>query len=288
MPATILLIGATGTIGGKLMQDLAPDHAAGTLIVKAGARSPRSRQSIEQAGLSAVNFDLDDPETFDTALQGVDRIFLLRPYKLRQLMHGKLVTDAARRVGVNHIVNLSAYGRQDTPWSVIGWNFLVEAYIERSGVGYTHLQPNYFMDNILAQWSRETDTLVNRLQAPVSWIAAADIAAGAAAVLRNPAAYAGKTYPLAAEAASPDQIAAMLTDITGRPHKVTIPDQERMMRGLLAQGREPDYAQALIDYLNAVSRGAVPEVADIFNTVEEVTGRPALRFKDFLAQHVKT
>jgi hypothetical protein len=55
-----------------------------------------------------------------------------------------------------------------------------------------------------------------------------------------------------------------------------------MMDRLLAQGREPEYAEALIDYVDAVASGAVPEIADTFDTVEQVAGRPAIRFKDFL------
>jgi uncharacterized protein YbjT (DUF2867 family) len=286
MARTVFLIGATGHVGDALLDALAVDHASDRLIVKAGVRSPRSHAQVTQKGLLAVDFDLDQIETFDNALRGVDTVFLLRPYTLRQLMHGKTVTDAARRAGVNTIVTIGAFGRPDTPWPVIGWNFLVEAYVERSGISFTHLQPNYFMDNILAQLDRNTHTLVNRLQAPVSWIAAADIAAVAAAILRDPAPHAGKTYPLAAQAASPEDIAAMLTEITGHQHKVTIPDPNRMMDRLLAQGREPEYAQALIDYVNAVASGAVPEIADTFDTVEQVAGRPAIRFKDFLRRNL--
>jgi uncharacterized protein YbjT (DUF2867 family) len=288
MTSTVFLIGATGHVGDALLDALAPDHAAGRLIVKAGARSPRSRALITAKGVLAVDFDLDRPENFDAALQGADTVFLLRPYTLRQLMHGKLVTDAARRVGAKTIVDIGAFGRPDTPWPIIGWNFLVEAYIERSGLSYTHLQPNYFMDNILVQLNPATHTLFNRIQVPVSWIAAADIAAVAAAVLRDPTPHAGKTYPLASEAASPQDIAAMLTEITGHQHKVEIPVAEKMMERLLAQGREPEYAQALVDYVDAVSRGEVPEVAEIFNTVAQVTGRQAIRFKDFLRQSLQT
>jgi len=288
MTATVFLIGATGHVGEALLDELAPDHAAGRLIIKMGTRSPHGRAMAAARGFVAVDFDLDRPETFEAALRGADTVFLLRPYTLRQLMHGKLVTDAARRAGVTTIVDISAFGRPDTPWPIIGWNFLVEAYIERSGIGYTHLRPNYFMDNILVQLNPVTHTLFNRLRAPVSWIAAADIAAVAAAVLRDPGAHAGKTYPLASEAASPDEIAAMLTEITGHQHEVIIPAAETMLERLRAQGREPEYAQALVDYVDAVARGEVQEAADVFDTVALVAGRPAIRFKDFLRQKLQT
>lgn len=287
MTATVFLIGATGQIGKSLMTELLPDHRAGRLCVKVGVHSERSSALVSTHGLEAVSFDLNRAEDFDAALHGVDRIFLLRPYTLRQLMHGKLVTDAARRVGVKHMVSIGAYGAPDTPWPIIAWNFLVEAYIERSGVGYTHLQPNYFMDNTLVQRDPATNTLYNRLTVPVSWIAAADIAAVAAAVLRNPESHAGKTYPLASEVASVQQIAGYMSELTGLPHTVGVSPREKMMERLLAQGREPDYATALVEYVDAVSAGQVPEIADTFDTVERIAGRPAIKFRDFLRQTLK-
>lgn len=286
MSDTVFLIGATGHVGKALIEELLPDHQAGRLQVKVGARSERSLALVRDKGLQAVSFDLDHHEGFDDALRGADSIFLLRPYTLKQLMHGKRVTDAARRAGVRHIVTIGAYGAAGTPWSIIAWNFLVEAYIERSGLAWTHLQPNYFMDNVLVQRDPATHTLYNRIGVPVSWIAAEDIAAVAAAVLRDPAKHAGQIYPLAAEVASPQQIADMMSEITGQPHTVGATPREKMMERLTAQGREPDYAMALVDYVDAVSRGEVPEIADTFDTVERVAGRPAIKFRDFLEKQL--
>ncbi len=286
----VFLIGATGLIGKSLMDELAPDHAAGRLRVTVGVHSERSRSLVEGKGLEAVSFDLDQPAGFDTAMQGAERVFMLRPYTLKHMMHGKLVADAAQRVGVQHMVSIGAYGAPGTPWPVIAWNFLVEAYVERvglaTGMGWTHLQPNYFMDNVLAQRDPSTNTLFNRIAVPVSWIASADIAAVAAAVLRDPAPHRGKIYPLASEVASVAQIAGYLSEVTGQPHSVGITPREKMMERLQAQGREPDYAMALVEYVDAVSRGEVLEIADTFDTVERIAGRPALRFREFLGDRL--
>lgn len=287
---TVFLIGGTGLIGGSLMHELAPDQRAGNLRVRVGVHSERSRALVESRGFEAVPFDLNRPEGFDAALDGAQRVFVLRPYTLKHMMHGKLVADAAQRVGVQHLVSIGAYGASGTTWPVIAWNFLVEAYVERvalaSGMGWTHLQPNYFMDNVLVQRDPATHTLFNRITVPVSWIASADIAAVAAAVLRDPAPHHGKIYPLASEVASVAQIAGYFSEVTGQPHTVGITPREKMMERLQAQGREPDYAMALVDYVDAVSRGGVPEIADTFDTVERIAGRPATRFRDFLERRL--
>jgi hypothetical protein len=65
---------------------------------------------------------------------------------------------------------------------------------------------------------------------------------------------------------------------------VVVAPREIMMARLLAQGREPEYAQALVDYVDAVSAGQVPEVADTFDTVERIAGRPATSWPAFLAR----
>jgi hypothetical protein len=58
-----------------------------------------------------------------------------------------------------------------------------------------------------------------------------------------------------------------------------------VMERLLAQGREPEYAKALVDYIDAVNAGRISEVADIFDTVERIAGRPATTWKKFLESH---
>ncbi|HKY93392.1 MAG TPA: NmrA family NAD(P)-binding protein [Nevskiaceae bacterium] len=288
MTQTVLLIGATGRIGQSLLDELAPDHAAARLRVRVGVRSEKSRQLVLARGLDVCEVDVDRPATLDPAMKGADAVFHLRPYTFRQLMHGKLAADAAKRCGVRHVVTLGAFGRPETPHAVIAWNFLVEAYVERMmGTGWTHLQPNYFMDNVLVQRDPASATLFNRITVPVSWIAASDIAAVAAAVLRDPKRHAGKIYPLAEQAADAKQIAAWMSEITGRRHGTAVPPREKMMERLLAQGREPDYAAALVDYVDAVSRGEVPEIAQTFDTVRTVTGRAPVSFRDFLQRHLK-
>ena len=285
MTNNVFLIGATGHIGKAMIDDLRADHAAGKLHVKAGVHSAKSRDFVTGAGIEAADFDLNDFTTFDKALEGSDTVFLLRPYTIRQMMMGKQVIDSAARVGVKSIVTLGAYGSPDTPWAVIGWNHLVDVYAQRSGMNWTSLRPNYFMDNLLVQRDKASNVIFNSITRPVSWIASEDIAAVAAAVIRNPQAHSGQVYGLASVAASIAEIADVFTKFTGKPHTFASPPIERLKERLAAQGREPDYAQALIDYIEAVSANKVPEIADTFDTVERVAGRPATTWEAFLELH---
>jgi NAD(P)H dehydrogenase (quinone) len=283
---TVFLIGATGNIGGHLLHELAPDHAAGRLQVRVAARSATARRKIIDCGAVPVDFDLDDPGGFDAALAGSETVFLLRPYTIKQLMQGKQVIDAAVRVGVRAIVLIGAHGHQDTPHPVIGWNFLVEAYAERSGLAWTHLRPNFFMDNMLAQRHEPSHTIFNRLVVPVSWISSEDIAAVAAAVLRDPAKHAGRAYSLATDCRSVAGIAEVFTEVTGIMHHSAVPAREHVMERLLAQGREPVYAAPLVEFVDAINAGLVPDAVEVFDTVETVAGRKGMDWGAFLRKRL--
>jgi uncharacterized protein YbjT (DUF2867 family) len=73
------------------------------------------------------------------------------------------------------------------------------------------------MDNVIARADRNSGRIIHYFGAtPVSWIAAADIARVAAEVLRRPADFAGRVLPLATEARTMDEIAALVSDKSGR------------------------------------------------------------------------
>jgi uncharacterized protein YbjT (DUF2867 family) len=280
----ILVMGGTGTIGRHLMQELLPDREQ--LSIVAAARSDKSAQQLRQLGYRTVVLDLYRPETLVPAMEGVATLFMLKPYSIDYLIQSKRVIDAARKAGVKHLVNLSSYGADDTPWASIGWNRLVEAYVQVSGLRYTHLRPNFFMDNV----PKRTDHAQARIShyfgdTAVSWIAAEDIARVAAAVLRDPATYHGRALPLAAEARSMDEIAAIASRISGRKYTAVYVPPAEALGQLLKVGWQEAFARPFVDYMNAISDGRVAEVGDTSRTVEEVTGRPSMSWERFIEKH---
>ena len=60
----------------------------------------------------------------------------------------------AKRNGVNHIVHLGVFTRDHDAYStVFAWHQMIEAYVRVSGVSWTNLHPNMFMQNFLSVWS---------------------------------------------------------------------------------------------------------------------------------------
>jgi NAD(P)H dehydrogenase (quinone) len=281
----VLIIGGTGTVGSNLLKELQQDQS--TLDIVAAARSPRSAGAVHELGYESVYLDLSAPNTLVPAMAGAHTLFMLKPYGIDYLIQSKIIIDAAVKSGVKHIVNLGSHGNDDTIWASIGWNRLVEAYLKVSGIPATTLRPNYFMNNVAPRTDLQTGEIIHYFgNTPVSWIAAEDIARVAAAVIRDPAPHAGQAYPLAAEARSMADIAAILSDVTGRPFTAKHVPRAEAYAQLTARGWDGNFARNFTDFMHGIATGEVDEVSQVFNTVTELTGLPALSWKDFIALHL--
>ncbi|WP_244309222.1 NmrA family NAD(P)-binding protein [Pseudomonas duriflava] len=118
--------------------------------MRIGARKQEDLDRLRAEGHDAVMFDLDDPRTFGPALCGVDRMNILTGYTITMTHQTKTVVDAAKKAGVRHIVNQGVFAAEDATDSKYCWFALVEAYIEASGIAWTHLHPNVFLENMLS------------------------------------------------------------------------------------------------------------------------------------------
>ena len=132
----ILVIGATGTVG-KAICDAVSDKSQFRLALRGHDRS--------LAGFSSVLFDLAHSQTYAAALNGVSCLFLLFPPQLsdRDKRIAELL-EAAKQAGVERIVFLSVRNADRLP---ILPHRHIEKAIEASGIDWTHLRPNDFMQN---------------------------------------------------------------------------------------------------------------------------------------------
>ena len=127
----ILVLGASGLNGGAIVAQLG--EKGGVEVVR-GARDPRTVASWKDEGKAAVLIDLDDPQSFPTALKGIDRLFLMTGYTIHMVHQMKTITDAAVDAGVSFIVHLGVFGNGRSTDPHFAWHELVERYIEGSGV----------------------------------------------------------------------------------------------------------------------------------------------------------
>ena len=282
MTRRILVTGASGTVGGAVLRQLATTAEADGLELLGAARSDASAERIRAAGREPVHFDYDRPETLEPALEGVDALFLATGYTVDMLIHAKRALDAARKAGVRHVVHLGALAAEDTPHAHFAWHQIIEHTIAGMGFSFTHLHPNFFIDTVWNGFRHKPDRLVHFVgDQRVSFVSSDDMAAVAALALAQPEAHAGQSYRLASEALTFDEVAAILSDVTGREVTYRPRPAADLLPILIKQEMEPTYARSLADGVAAIEAGALPMSGATFDTVERLTGRAPVGWRDF-------
>lgn len=290
MPPTVLVVGAGGAIGSALVDALIPDHQAGRLRLAAAAHRSGSIRALRQRGIEVRPLDLDAAETggldaIRPVFQGVDRLFLLTSYDVRMLAQSKAAIDAALAAGAAHLIHLGVNAAPDTTIVHFAWHQLIEAYIERSGLGHTHLHPSAFMRNLRP--STEKPRVLRHYigNARTTWVDTDDIAAVAAAVLRDPTPHNGRSYTLAADTASLPEIVDMLTELTGHIWRYEPAEPQAFYDQMVAAGADPVYMSCVRNVFERTRNGSLldPPITD---DIKRVTGTTATSLRQFLRRHV--
>jgi uncharacterized protein YbjT (DUF2867 family) len=274
----IILTGATGTIGSHLVREL---RAAGASF-KALARSGETAARLEAQGVAVVRGDLDAPAGLESSFAGARSLFLLAaggPALARQEIQA---IEAARAAGVARIVLLSGIGASpDSPSAFQRLHGQSDAHLRASGLAWTVLRPNGFMQNFPAFYGAAvaggSPIFAPMGEAKVSYIDAADVASAAAAVLTQEG-HERRIYELTGpEALSYGELARTLSDLTGR--QVTYVPVSDAAAHQAMSGFGPWMAHAVLG-LNQEYRRGLGEL--VTGSVEILTGRPARTLEAYL------
>jgi uncharacterized protein YbjT (DUF2867 family) len=116
---------------------------------------------------------------------------------------------------VQHIAHQGIFGEWDCTAPPFAWHLMIETYIKASGLAWTHLHPNHFMDNLLGIMPIKGGTFPMYCgDRRIGWVAAKDLAAVAAAVLRDgPERHGGQDYWLSTDVLSGPEVATVLTEV---------------------------------------------------------------------------
>jgi NAD(P)H dehydrogenase (quinone) len=288
---TILVFGATSKIGRPLIDFL---NVIPTIKVIAVVRTRENAGSFEAKNISTVLIDLNIYESDGLSgltghMKEVNSVFLLTGYNVNMLAHSKAVIDASKAAGVEHIVHMGAYATTDTTIVHLGWHQLIEAYIKVSGMGYTFLHPNAFMQNIfmIAGKHRANPEIIEWYtgNASLSWVDCDDIALVASKVLSNPENYPGKTIPLAYDVASVPKIADLLGEVLQQKFIYQDKDPSVFFKNALKAGAEPVYMKCVENVLRRQGNGTLTEAADTFDNFESITGQKPVMLRDFIKKN---
>lgn len=263
---TTLVTGATGNTGRHVVAELVRRGEG----VRALTRDPARAGAVLPDGVELAAGTHTDLATLDDALEGVDRLHLTATAGWTGA--GPELVRRAVAAGVRRITVL---------WG--GYVGPVEQAVADAGVEWTRLEPQEFMSNALT-WVdsvRSEGVVREAFDLPSAVVHEGDIGAVAAAALLEDG-HAGRAYNLTGpEALTPSQRIAMLSAAIGSPVDLVRITREQAVARLVADG----VSRADAEYVVGWHADPPPAASTPVDTVEQVLGRPARTFADWLAEH---
>lgn len=270
---TILVVGATARFGRQAVETLAAagHHVRALTRDPAGAGLP--------AGVEVVRGDLTRPETLAPAVNGVDAMLLVLPYR----MDPEPLLQAATTAGVRRTVFLSSGATGDNV--IAAYHHGVEEQIAAAGTEYTFLRIFFPAINSLAFAMQLANGDVIRAPYPdavTAPIHEADVAEVAARVLTEDG-HAGEVYDLTGpQSLTQEDQVFILAETLKRPLSFE-PLDPAVVRSQMAQFMDAEFVNALFDLM----AGTVGKEAAVNSLVEQLTGRPARTYEQWTIDHIK-
>jgi uncharacterized protein YbjT (DUF2867 family) len=280
---SILVTGASGNIGSEVVKQLLSN--APEVSIKAAVHSSQNVRKVKDDDrVKVIQIDYNEPETIREALNGVDKLFLLTPDVPNARDLAVNAVTEAKKAGIRHIVKQSVMGADlEADVGTMRLHRQVEEIIEQSGIPFTFLRPNEFMQNFVNFHSpsiKGNNAFYIPLEdAKVSLVDVRDIAAVAVKSLIDEDKHKNKTYLITGpEALSYHQVAETLSSTIGRKiNYVNISDEEA--RAAMKEIGMSDWLINTVSELSDYFRKG--KASEISSAVEEVTGRKPVSFSQF-------
>ena len=281
----ILMTGASGNVGIELARIL---KSRGVRF-RAMVRSPAAAKQLDVlAHAELVTGDFNDSVTVARALDGIDRAFLLTPSSEQAEAQQRAFVEVASREGVRHVVKLSQWAADPgSPVRFLRYHAAVEQDLRSSGMAFTFLRPNLFMEGLLAL--RASIATEGRLfaaagDARISAVDVRDIAAVAAAALTEPG-HEGCTYDITGpEALTHAEMAEHLGQALERRVEFMDVPPDAWRQALLGFGLPVWQADGLVEDYAHYRRG---EAAAVASGVQDVTGKAPRSFAEFVRDYAR-
>jgi uncharacterized protein YbjT (DUF2867 family) len=280
---TILLTGATGNVGSQLAKKL----NAWQIPFRALVRNHNKNELLKSLPYAEiVTGDLADEASLATALQGIEKAFLLTDSSTQAEQLQLNFVNAAHKSGVQHIVKLSQLAADEhSPVRFLRYHAFIENRIKDLGLTYTFLRPNLYMQGFLAfkdPIKYDGKFYASVAQARISAVDTRDIASVAAHALTEPG-HENKIYNITGEESITHyQMAAAFSTVLGK--QVTFIDvtPDQMEDAVRAAGFPEWQVGGLIEDYAHYARG---EAAAVYSTVKDITGVAAIPFEQFVCDH---
>jgi NAD(P)H dehydrogenase (quinone) len=278
----ILVTGATGKLGGQVIQQLVQKVPASQIV--AGVRDPGKAADLAKRGVHVRLADYDRADTLASAMAGVDKVLLISTSELGgRLAQHRAVIDAAKRAGVRLFVYTSILHAASSTLGIAAEHKATEEAIRASGLPFVFLRNGWFIENytenlgpVLAQGGLLGSSGDGRVAAA----ARADFAAAAVAALTGPG-QENRTYELAGDV--PFSMGDLTREISKRAGKAVayqdLPPAD-YRKALVGAGVPAPFADLLVDSSVGIGEG---ELDDESGDLRRLIGRPTTPLADAVA-----
>jgi uncharacterized protein YbjT (DUF2867 family) len=232
----ILVVGATGLVGGDVCRRLAGQGVAVRGLVRPTS-DPAKVQGLRDAGVEIAVGDLRDRGSLDRACAGVAAVVetaAAMPFSFVAGVNDIATTDvagveslleAAAAAGVTHFLYLSFSRHLDLDFPLRNAKRRVEARVRQSRMTWTILRPGFFMEVWLGpavgfDAANASAVVYGAGDRPISWISSGDVAELVVRALRNPAARDATIELGGPEPLTPLEAVHVFEEVGGRPFTV--------------------------------------------------------------------
>ncbi len=282
---TILVTAATSVLGTQLIEKLKETHVK----VRAAVRNPSKAAHLIAHNVELIHFDFDIIATYENALDGVDKLFLIVPLVPHQVDITRKIVKLAKQKGVKKIVKLSGLGADpESDSQILRWHAEKEEVVKKSGISYTILRPGNYMQNYVYGCYGHCMNSIGTLKLPqgeakINQVDVADIAQAAASVLTN-FGHKDKIYNLTGYSYTNMEIVDLLSNITGRQiiyEDISHEEARAMMQGCKCNNQEWKI-NAMIE-LHQVCKDGLMEAYSM--DLKNLIGKGPTTFAEFAIEH---
>ncbi|WP_449538610.1 SDR family oxidoreductase [Ferdinandcohnia sp. Marseille-Q9671] len=281
----ILVTGATGKLGSKVVESLLKSVPANNLVVS--VRNPEKAKDLRKRGVEVRQGDFDRPETLDDAFTGIDRLLIISAdgdNETRIHQHANAV-QAAERAGVKFIAYTSIANATESKNLMAPPHIATEAAIIKTGIPYSFLRNNWYLENEVgsiqgviagAPW------VTSAGEGKVGWALQQDYADAAAAVLAGNG-HENTVYEISGPLLTQEELASALGNVLGKEVPVQQVSDEKYAEIMKGIGL-PDFVIPIVVGIQESIRNGSLAVES--NDFEKVLGRPVTPINEALIQLV--
>ncbi|UVC18675.1 SDR family oxidoreductase [Mesorhizobium onobrychidis] len=287
MTETLLVTGASGQLGRGVIHHLLDTLKVPSARIIAATRNPENLADLATRGVAIRQADFDDTASLVEAFKGAGRVLIISTGEIdlggKRLKQHENAVAAARKAGVSHLLYTSMPNPEPgSPVLFAGDHYGTEQAIKASDIPYTIFRNGWYQENLFmslphaiasGQW------YTSAADGRIAHGARDDMAAAIAAGLASGASE-STTYTLTGpQAHTVAEIAALVTDVTGKPIEVVQLSDEALTEGLKAAGVPEGFAPVVTSFDTNTRSGRIGMVTD---AIETLSGKKPKSLRHFL------